>query len=179
MTAASHRIKAAHGQRGQVIPLIAISLTVLMGFASLAVDAGYMRYEQRVQQSATDSAALAAAGEIPYGGDQAAMTAAAQTDSAKNGFTVDGTTVKMTVKQSPTTGPYASNSNAVDVTLTVKHPAFFAGVFGANDDVTTEAVGLWNPNAGPDCLYVLKDTYTTPINGTNVNMPTCGMIFNG
>lgn len=177
MTAASHRIKAAHGQRGQVIPLIAISLTVLMGFASLAVDAGYMRYEQRIQQSATDSAALAAANELAF--SSGAISTAATTDVEKNGFTPDGTSIILTVTWTPATGAYAGDNSAVDVTLKVKHPAFFAGIFGANDDVTTEAVGLLNPHAGPDCLYVLEDTSHTPINGSQVNMPTCGMIFNG
>ena len=36
------------GQRGAVLPLIAICLAVLMGFAALAIDVGYLEYQQQV-----------------------------------------------------------------------------------------------------------------------------------
>ncbi len=40
------------GQRGAVIPMVAITLTVLMGFSGLAIDVGFLEYRQQQQQSA-------------------------------------------------------------------------------------------------------------------------------
>ena len=54
-------------QRGQTLVLVALLLVVLMGLTSLAADAGYYHYQQRVMQTAADSAALAGASEITYG----------------------------------------------------------------------------------------------------------------
>ena len=41
-------------ERGQILPLIGISLAVLMGFAGIGVDVGYLEYRQQAQQTATD-----------------------------------------------------------------------------------------------------------------------------
>ena len=45
---------ARHRERGQVLPLIALCLAVLMGFAGVAVDVGYWEYQQREQQNAAE-----------------------------------------------------------------------------------------------------------------------------
>ena len=40
-------------QRGAVLPLVAICLAVLMGFAGMAIDVGFLEYKEQVQQAAT------------------------------------------------------------------------------------------------------------------------------
>ena len=47
--------------RGQVLPLFALCLAALLGFAGLGVDVGYLEYWQNSQQAATDAAAIGAA----------------------------------------------------------------------------------------------------------------------
>lgn len=55
------RVRSGRRQRGQVIPLVALLMMVITGFAALAIDAG-MSYDQaRVDQDVADAAALAAA----------------------------------------------------------------------------------------------------------------------
>ena len=54
------------GERGQILPLVAVGMITLMGMVSLAVDAGYWRYQQRLEQSAADSAAIAGAIRLNY-----------------------------------------------------------------------------------------------------------------
>jgi hypothetical protein len=58
-----------HGQeeRGQSIVLVALWLTVLMGFAAIAVDVGRFYAERRYLQNAADAAALAAANAMIQG----------------------------------------------------------------------------------------------------------------
>ena len=52
-------------KRGSAIILMAISITVVLGFAALAVDVGLMTYHKGKLQNAVDAAALAGAHEIP------------------------------------------------------------------------------------------------------------------
>jgi Flp pilus assembly protein TadG len=56
-------------QRGIVMPIAAISLLFLVGFAALAIDVGYLFVVRNELQNAADSAALAGAGHLtPYTG---------------------------------------------------------------------------------------------------------------
>jgi Flp pilus assembly protein TadG len=49
-----------HRQRGQVLPLVALLMVVLTGFAALAIDTGVAYDQSRTQQDAADAASLAA-----------------------------------------------------------------------------------------------------------------------
>ena len=60
-------------ERGQVLPIVAFMLMVLLGFAGLVLDVGAAMIAQRTLQSSTDAAAMAAAQVIPA----AAVTGAA------------------------------------------------------------------------------------------------------
>jgi hypothetical protein len=53
--------RATSRQRGQVIPLLALLMMVITGFAALAIDAGVSYDQARVDQDVADSAAVAAA----------------------------------------------------------------------------------------------------------------------
>jgi uncharacterized membrane protein len=47
-----------NNERGQALAITALAVTLLMGFAGLAVDIGALRYQKRLQQSAADAAAI-------------------------------------------------------------------------------------------------------------------------
>jgi len=57
--------KIAKGKKGSTIVLFTISITTLMAFSALFVDIGRVSLEKRIFQSAIDSAALAAAQDLP------------------------------------------------------------------------------------------------------------------
>jgi hypothetical protein len=159
-------------QRGQVLPLVALLIVVLMGFTALAVDVGYDRYEKRIQQSAADSAALAGAAEIPFGN----VTKSARYDASQNGFTdntVNGTcTVCVTVNN-----PYNNDSKSVEVIVSAQHPSFFQRVLGTTSvTVTARAVAKLKDDNG--CLYLLA-TKLTNFNSATVNAHNCAIISNG
>jgi len=59
----NRRRSRASGEKGTVLPLVALSLVVLMGFAAIAVDVGNGYAERRRSQSAADASVLAAAVE--------------------------------------------------------------------------------------------------------------------
>jgi hypothetical protein len=167
-----------HGERGQVIPLVAMAMVVLMGAASLAVDVGYWRYQQRLEQSAADSAAIAGATELAY--TAANFATAAKADATRNGYTDDGgANVTVTVNSPPLTGAYAGNAGAVEVVINKKQPLWFAGVFGNTAQwVSVRAVALRN-TAGNYCIYALGGDIDLRGGGRGgITSPKCGLITN-
>ena len=51
-------------QKGVVAPMVAVFLTVLIGFTALAIDIGYYMVTRNELQNIADGAALAACGEL-------------------------------------------------------------------------------------------------------------------
>jgi putative Flp pilus-assembly TadE/G-like protein len=162
-------------ERGQVIPIVALALTVLFGAAALAVDVGYWRYQERLQQAAADSAAVAAASEIALG--LGSVNAAAAHDATLNGFTDDGVNVRVVPNWPPATGAYSGNTSAVEVVIRKNQPGFFGKVLGFNTQwISTRAVGLVS-SYGRFCIYGLSTSGTSVLfNGSVVNTPKCGII---
>ncbi|HEV2741126.1 MAG TPA: pilus assembly protein TadG-related protein [Candidatus Elarobacter sp.] len=166
-------------ERGQVIPLVALALTILIGAAALAVDVGYWRYQQRLEQSAADSAAIAGAGELAYPAAND-WKAAAQKDATSNGYTDDGgTSVNVHVNNPPALGPYQGNTNAVEVVIEKKQPSWFAGLFNPSGQwVSVRAVALKNTN-GIYCIYALGGDIDLRGGGRGgISAPSCGLITN-
>lgn len=74
--------KLAREEKGQVIVIIAVAFTVLLGFTALVIDTGILYLENNRLASAADAAALAGAQELP---DTAAALAAANNFAQLNG----------------------------------------------------------------------------------------------
>src|SRR5580704_8151441 len=125
--------RARLSERGAVLPLIAVCLAVLMGFAGMAVDVGYWEYQQRQQQNAVDAAAVGGAQQLAYSTcpNQGVARMAAFNDASQNGFTDDSNGVEVTVQNPPQSGPFAGNGCAVYAQITRKSiPSFFSRLFG-------------------------------------------------
>jgi hypothetical protein len=189
-------------EAGQALVFTALALTVLMGFAGLAIDMGVLRYDKRLQQSAADAGAIAGANNLQYDavGSTGVITGA-QTASAKNGFTDNGSgqvsnctsasaaigTVCVQVNNPPAAGPHAGNNKYVEVLVSAVQPTFFMKVFGvAKETITARAVATNVSGGGPNsgCLYTLGPP-NAAIEGVNItgsatlNAPTCGINDDG
>ncbi len=169
------------GERGQVLPLFAVCIMVLMGFAGMSVDVGSLQYDQRQQQTAADSAAIGGAQALvssPRGCPEWTMAnAAAIADAAKNGFTNGSGGVTVTTTNPITSGPFSGNSCAVEVQISAPHPTFFSKFFGLSGGETTQAVAeLAGENAG--CIYLLSTTATSDLTNANIDAPKCSIIIN-
>ncbi len=178
-------------RRGQALPLIGLAALVLVSFAGFAVDVGYHQYQQRVQQTATDSAALAGARELASN----SWKTAAQQDATLNGYTdnegkngCDNSTVGLVcvLVDNPPVSPdaYAGNTKAVEVRISVNHPTFFERVAGyTTATVVTKAVAVLKPTPSQNCVFVLNGSQNANFNGQTgggvVTAPDCGMVFNG
>lgn len=174
-------MRFAQLQRGQVLPILAVAAVALLGFAGLAADVGYHRYQQRVQQSATDSAALAGATEL----NQGRQTTSAKYDASKNGFTDDSTgggacaNTCITVNNPPSSGAYTSDSSAVEVRIAAVKPTFLERVFAITSvTIHTRAVARRiSTNTG--CLYALGPTSNTNFNSGTTVAANCTIYANG
>jgi hypothetical protein len=174
---------ARSSDRGQLLPIFALSLTLVMGAAALAVDVGYWRYEQRLEQTAADSAAIAGAGELnfPTAND---VVAAARADATTNGYTDGANNATVTVNNPPASGPYAGNASAVEAIVTQQQPVFFIGVFGSTQSVRARAVALVS-SAHNGCIYVLKGSISGNLTSNGLGgggittRPLCGLLVNG
>jgi Flp pilus assembly protein TadG len=169
------------GQRGQVLPLAAIVLTVLMGFGGFAVDLGYVQYQQRQQQSATDAAAVAGAQALIANNvcpDNGAAITAAQGDAATNGFQngIGGVTV---TAGAPTSGPFKNDGCAVQATVTsAQNQTWFSKLFGFSGAVTTTAVATVENDGDPGAI-ALDPSGSNTLDDTSIKMPTAGILING
>jgi hypothetical protein len=164
------------------LPLVAICLAVLMGFAGMAVDVGFLEYQQRLAQNAADAAAIGGAQQLAYSSctNSTAATTAAGTDAASNGFSTGGN-VTVTVNNPPASGPYASNNCAVQVTVNNSRvQTFFSRLFGYANGMpeSTSAVGLVSTN-GNGCVYLLDPAGTPDFHGAKISAPGCALLMNG
>jgi hypothetical protein len=183
-------------EAGQALVLTATGLVALTAMVGLAIDAGVMRYEKRLQQIAADSAAIAGAQNLAF---KSGVQAAGYNAAAGNGFTDSGGnatsnctttaavgTVCVQVNNPPNAGPHAGNSAYVEALVARVNPTYFMKVLGINSTTFTARAVATLTNGGPDsgCLYTLGQP-TDSIEGVNINgsailnAPTCGIVDNG
>jgi Putative Flp pilus-assembly TadE/G-like len=167
-------------QSGQALVAATFGLVALLGATGLAIDMGFLRYQKRLQQSAADSAALAAAGDVAYAVDGANITTAATNDAALNGFTGGNVTVTVHNPYTPPATPAnptpAANADAVEVLVSVNQPVFFMKIFGIPSvNVTARAVAL---ASGKNCIYALQNGISGTPTFPPAPPPPCGIIDN-
>jgi Flp pilus assembly protein TadG len=161
--------------RGQVIPLFALLAVVLLGMSALAVDVGYYRYVQRLQQSATDAAAIAGANELVF--SQSNATNAAYGSANTNGYPTPAATVS--VNPSYTDAFTTGSTGAVQVTITKSYPKFFGAVYGSgSQSISTTAVASLSNN-GSACMILLDQSSAgLTSSGGSIDSPACGVQMN-
>jgi Putative Flp pilus-assembly TadE/G-like len=81
-------MKLLRGESGQTLVVVALSMTVLIGFVAFAADAGMLFREQRNLQIAADAAAIAGTLDYRYNGSVTSAEAAGLAAVGSNGMTV-------------------------------------------------------------------------------------------
>lgn len=174
-------MKRLRDESGQTIVFVALSMSVLLGFAAFATDIGVMLRERNRAQIAADSAAIAGAKNLHYG--SAAIQAAAKHDAALNGFTdgVDGVTV--TVSDPPAAGevgnPLFAQSGFVKVMIAKDTPGFFMKLFNRSSMAIAASAVATNKAQSENCFYVTNPSAPEAMNlqgSFKINAPGCGII---
>jgi Flp pilus assembly protein TadG len=162
-------IALAEDRNGASAIVIAVSMTVLMGFAGLAVDVGFWYRDARVAQGAADSAAYSGAIDAAAGDSASGVTSTAKAIAAQYGF-VDGQGhVTVTVHQPPASGPNTSTTGAVEVIVQQSETQFFSGLFMSSPGISARAVGI--PAAPAKfCVLALNNGAATTNGAADVNI---------
>jgi hypothetical protein len=148
--------KFRKADEGQALVLAVLGMVVLLMMAGLGVDVGYLHYQRQQMQKAADAGALAGAAALIYGGN---YTAAAQNDTAANGFTNNTNGITVTVNNPPAPGdPFAGLPGYVQVIVAQARPTFFMRIGGFNSvNVAASAVASAVANSSA-CIDVLDPT---------------------
>jgi hypothetical protein len=168
------KMKSVQKQRGQVIVLVALAMTVLLGFLGLATDVGMLWAVRRKAQTAADAAAGAGLDAVLVG--QSSGYSSAATDVATiNGFT--NGTQNTTVAVSEPTGTGCPAGTCVQVTITKTVQTYFLGALGFRSipvSVSANAFGT----SGPNTIVATNTSGSgVTINGPTVNV-SCGIVSN-
>jgi hypothetical protein len=158
LLAARRRSDARYLTRGQVIPIVALFMLVLIGFAALAIDYGTYLTARRNYQNYADAAALAGSSQLsrPVDGTRQAHARAAAWDTLQRqlgltfgggsaptvdtgaaGYTTDGWTLWVDTPPTAAGGKYPGNaalsgSGSVFVRVERDNPAFLSRIFALN-----------------------------------------------
>jgi len=169
-----------------MLPLVAGGIVALLLVCSLAVDASYWRYQQRTEQAAADSAAVAGAISLNFTqpGNAARATTDAQSAAAANGFADGSGSVHVFVDTSPPPAPngmtYAPGT-AVAAVVQQDHPQFFSWIAAATfGHGSARAVAASTEDTGT-CLYqLITNSGLLTVNGKfPLNLIHCAGIANG
>ena len=167
-------MKPVRAKRGQIIVLVALSVTVLLGFLGLATDIGVLWSIKRKAQTAADAAAVAGA-NATLGSDSSAYSTAATDVATLNGFTNGTNSTSITVSQ-PTPSGYPSGTY-VQVSITQPVKTYFLGVLGYKTiDISVSA--LAGNTSGPNTTIALNGSGSgVTVDGSNVTA-ACGIMSN-
>lgn len=190
-------MRRVRSEEGQSLVLIALSLTILMGFLALATDVGVLLRQRRMAQTVADSAAIAAAFESMYEGNpttvSTSMYDAAKRDAILNGFTPGatngatnsstGVTLSVAINPNISVAGYNSTGNVQAVVSLNALPIFMN--FFSFKPLTVGATAIATNTINADgCFYVNNGgNYANPavnMGGSSVVFGQhCGVTING
>jgi hypothetical protein len=148
---------------GSTLVVLALALSLIIGFAGLGTEAASWYLTKRTMQGAADTAAATAAAELAaatYAGTTATstqLTSGARSIASTYGF-VDGTgSTTVTVNNPPASGGY--DSTYVEVIISQPQTALLSAVFmSSGPTITARAVALANTTATADgCVVALGE----------------------
>ena len=145
------RKKQHRTERGQALILIVFAIIGLIGMTGLAVDGGNAYAERRRAQNAADTTALDAAlakvrGDNLYSEGLARASSNAYVDS-DYGAGSSTPEVNVEIYNPPGSGPYAGNSEYIQVRITATIQTYFGRVLGINTITNkVEAVARARPS---------------------------------
>jgi Flp pilus assembly protein TadG len=160
---------------------IALTFTMLVGFAALGTEVAEWYSIRRTMQGAADSAAYSAATAKWNGASSAAYTSEAKSVTASYGFADEVASAVVTVNSPPATGSHTTDGNAVEVLVSRPQPLQLARMFlSGPPTLNTRAVATLNAG-GNACVLALDRSDITDVadNGnTTLNLNSCNLYVN-
>jgi hypothetical protein len=153
-------MRIRNDEGGQMLVMLAVSLSALMGLMALAVDVGMLFHVRREVQIATDAAAAAGALDYHYNPSGSTARAAAQAAAAQNGI-INGSNGRIVNVTFPPSTFYSSpySTGFVQAVVTVPNPTFFMKMFHLTT-VNIVASAVAGPGASQGCVWTLGNSGT-------------------
>jgi hypothetical protein len=170
-------------EKGQALILIVFAIFGLVGLTGLTIDGGNAYSDRRHAQNAADAAVMAAALTKVRGGD---WEVAGLARAADNNYDNNGDSNIVQVVNPPINGPYAGNSDYIQVLIESHVDTYFAGVVGIHEMVNrvqavakTKVSGI-GPLFDGEAMVALKETGTTftTCGNPNVKVNDSGIFVN-
>ncbi len=148
--------RLVNNERGSVIVLFALALTVLAGIAGMVVDVGYLYGQHARLQNGVDAACLAGAARLPntvYAADMA------EDYAESNGL------VPANLEAA-----FSQGNRRIDLTYTENFPTFFFNVLGINNVSIKVTAAAALDVGGPFGFTIFSgsDTDILPLNGSSL-----------
>ena len=141
---------------GAAAVVMALTLPVVLGGMGLGTEVGYWYFNQRKVQNAADMAAYAGAVELRAGNSFDRMESAAAGAAEETGYAADIGTIVLNTP--PSSGAYAGDPEAVEVTIQENMPRWFTGLFADGTvDVAGRAVARITPGQ-QTCVLALDES---------------------
>ena len=169
------------GDRGQILIVTVLSMTVLLGMAALSIDASFMYDRRNLLHAAADAAAKSVAAELLRNGALSATDARnfAEQQVVAHGLvpgacgTMATGVAGICLNFPPVSGPFASVANYVEVTVEEVTPTFFGYVLGFVS-ATPGGRAVAGISASPNCLVALTGL---TLNGATLTLHNgCGIV---
>jgi len=166
-------------ENGQSLILIALSMTVLMGFLGLAIDVGVLYRTKQNAQIAADAAAVAGAQNLMYGGTSTTAQTAGKNASAANGYTDGSSGVTVVVNTPPATGPNAK-AGFVEAIVAKSKGMSFAAVLGRKSTTVAARAVAGTPVYGNACIWLMAPSgMGLAVQGSyHIDVGSCGIYVN-
>ncbi len=143
---------------GSVAVMMALSMPVIVGFCALGGEVMFWQYTQRTLQGAADAASFSGAGQLAQGRDGTVIDSAASNAAYETGLHLLRADTPI-ISTPPTSGVFAGDANAVEVTLQDNLPRLFTGIFYATDTIAVRARSVARIAGGrPACILALNKT---------------------
>jgi Flp pilus assembly protein TadG len=174
------KLRADRG--GAVMPVLALSLPIIIGFAGLGTEAASWYLTKRTMQGAADAAASTAAASLAAGTTSASTLATdAKSIAAHYNFVNGNSHTTVTVNYPPTSGTYQGSSSAVEVSISKQEPALLSSLFlSQGPTINAHAVALANLTYEA-CVIALdnnNETAMTTSGNPNLSFPGCSLYAN-
>ncbi|HJQ60283.1 MAG TPA: pilus assembly protein TadG-related protein [Vineibacter sp.] len=154
---------------GGTLTLVGLAVPLIVGGLAMAIDTGIWYLEKRKTQQIADGASLGAMRTLKSGGTLTTARQVALADAQRNGYAVvAGSTFQ--VNSPPVSGPYAGQTNAVEVMVTRGLPTFFSRYFLTNSQsVSARSVSYTGTTLGKNLeLSMMLDVSGSMSGGTEV-----------
>lgn len=170
-------------RRGNALIIAAAAMPLVIGSAGLATDTIQWALWKRQLQRAADSAALAGVHAIvleDYVDGCATGSTVAHDLEINNHVLVGNSATQCSVENSPTSGAYTSDPNAVKVNLAVQKSLTFSSLFMATAPTIRASATATVVARGQYCVISLEDTNATGLTyqGNAKVSLGCGMATN-